>query len=149
MNAGRIEVRNSLFASVFPALLMCGSCAAQNQAVDARLAEMVEEVVAKTGLSVNVSRVEMTSVNIDRINGRDVCASEAAGDVKRLQAAFIEHPNIHESFSIYMISITKPDGRRTQTDFSVLREKGVFASDCISLYASVHGIDSGQGTTLK
>jgi hypothetical protein len=119
-------------------LAMAQPSAAQSKPVNTRLAEMVEQVVSRSGVSINVSQMDATSVNINRVNGKDVCSPEAEKDVRVLQAAFIEHPNIYQSYSIYLISITKPDGVRTQSDFASLRAKGVFSSDCINLYASIH-----------
>ncbi len=115
---------------------------AEDRPVNSRLADMVEQVVAKTKFSVNIRDMDDYSININKINGRSVCAPEAAEDVKVLQAAFNEHPNIYRNYSIYLISITGRDGIRKVSNFATIKEKikekGVLKGDCISLYVSVH-----------
>lgn len=98
---------------------------------------MVEEVVAQTGISVNISESTRTSVNINRANGRSVCAAEARADVERLQRAFDAHRSIYRNIGPVLITITDRTGKKTPGDRSKLEKEGILGR-CPNIYVSVH-----------
>ncbi len=110
---------------------------AQNRSVRAELATMIEEVVAETGISINVSELRPTSANISQVNGRHVCSAEARADVERLQRAFDAHPNIHGIIGPTLITFTDRTGKKTFGDRQSLKNEGIL-KDCVDMYVSVH-----------
>ena len=110
---------------------------AQNRTVRAELTTMVEEVVAETGISVNVIELKPTSANINEVNGRHVCSPDARADVERLQRAFDAHPNIHRNIGPALITIADRTGKKTSGDIQSLEKKGTL-KDCTKVYVSVH-----------
>ena len=98
---------------------------------------MVEEVVAETGISINISESTPTSVNINQVNGRDVCSTEARADVERLQRAFDAHPNIHRNIGPALITITDRAGRKVSGDRRKLEKEGI-PKGCSNIYVSVY-----------
>ncbi len=101
------------------------------------LASMVEQVVVQTGLSINVSESTPTSVNINQVNGRSVCAAEARSDVEKLQLAFESHPDIHRNIGPVLIRITDRSGNKTPGEPSELERAGV-VKGCPNVCVSVH-----------
>jgi hypothetical protein len=69
----------------------------------ADLAKMLEEVVAKTHVTINISGSTELSVNINEVNGRNVCAPEARPDVERLQRGFDAHKSIYRNIGPALI----------------------------------------------
>ena len=110
---------------------------AQYRPVYAELATMVEEVVAETGISINISESTPTSVNINQVNGRDVCSAEARADVERLQHVFDVHSNIHMNIGPALITITDRTGKKFSGDRRKLEKEGIFKG-CSNIYVSVH-----------
>ena len=120
------------FALVSPQLL-----GADSQPVREDLASMVEEVVVQTGLSINVIESTRTSISINQVNGRSVCAPEARSDVEKLQLAFEAHPAIHRNIGPVLISITDRSGKKNPGDRSELERAGILKG-CPNVYVSVH-----------
>ncbi len=110
---------------------------AQDQKVKTELADMMEAVVKETGLNINISETNYLSVNINKVNGRNVCSPEAKDDVVRLQEAFNKHPNIYKNIGPYLVSFTYKDGTRKFGDIVELRKQGKLP-DCTNIMVSVH-----------
>jgi len=104
--------------------------------VNEELADMVEEVSAATGISLTIGMQTPTSVNIRKVNGRNVCAPESLSDVERLQLAFERHPNIYRNIGPALVVITGVDSRKKRVSLDELRARGVIAG-CPSIYVSV------------
>ena len=109
--------------------------AGESPLVDARLAEIVEGAVKATGFSINISESTEYSVNINTINGRNVCDKEAAGDVKRFQDAVGEQPNVRNNYGPAYYSVTR-DGTRKVLSPEQLIKQGVLKG-CTNIYVSV------------
>jgi hypothetical protein len=119
------------------ALLMTSvASAADSPAVDTRLATVVEGAVKATGLSINISQATMYSVNINKINGKNVCDPTAASEVKRLQDALNDQPNIKENYGPAYYSLTSPDGTRKVLSPEQLKTQGTLKG-CTNIYVSV------------
>ena len=114
-----------------------GPVYAQDQKVKTELADMIETVVKETGLNINISETNYLSVNIDKVNGHNVCSSEAKDDVERLQEAFNRHPNIYKNIGPYLVSFTYKDGTRKLGDLTELRKQGRLPP-CTNILVSVH-----------
>lgn len=113
---------------------------AQDKYVSKTLANMVEEVLASSGVgTVNIppDYMEKYSFQISQINGRNVCSPEAEADVRRLQQAFDGHPSIYRNFSGYYVSVTNPDGTRKSIDYASVELEGVAKPKCVNLYVEV------------
>ena len=119
------------------ALLLGGYVYGQDQKVKSELADMIEAVVKETGLSINISETNFTSVNINKINGRNVCSKEAKDDVVALQQAFNKHPNIYKNIGPYLVSFSYKDGTRKIGDIAELRKQGKLPG-CTNIMVSVH-----------
>ena len=119
------------------ALLLGGYVYGQDQKVKLELADMIETVVKETGLSINISETNFTSVNINKINGRNVCSKEAKDDVVALQQAFNKHPNIYKNIGPYLVSFSYKDGTRKIGDIAELRKQGKLPG-CTNIMVSVH-----------
>jgi hypothetical protein len=124
-----------LFATA--AFGLSGPCYAQDQKVKTELADMIEAVVKETGININISETTYFSVNINKVNGRNVCSSEAKDDVLKLQEAFNRHPNIYKNIGPYLVSFTYKDGTRKVGDVAELRRQGKLP-DCTNIIVSVH-----------
>lgn len=123
----------------FSAALLLASFAVQGAAsptVDTRLAKIVEGAVAATGLNINVSHSTHYSLNINKINGKDVCAPAAKSEVKQLQDALNGQPGIKENYGPVYYSLTSPDGTRKMLSPEQLKKQGIFKG-CTDIYVSV------------
>ena len=109
MNARLLHVTGVVFLLSFAASPTSG----QGIPVKDDLAAMVEEVVAATGLSINISEQTRTSVSINEVNGRSVCAAKALADVKKLQSAFNGHRHIYRNIGPALVSTTDRDGTKS------------------------------------
>ena len=85
---------------------------------------MVEEVVTRTGISINVAESTPTSVNISHVNGGSVCSPESRGDVEKLQLAFNAHRSIYRNIGPVLISTTDRGGKKTLGDRKRLEKEG-------------------------
>lgn len=125
----------ALFSAV--ALVVGNPSFAQDQKVKTELAEMIEAVVKETGLNINISETNYASVNINKVNGRNVCSSEAKDDVVRLQEAFNRQVNIYKNIGPYLVTFTYKDGTRKVGDIAELRKQGKLPA-CTNIMVSVH-----------
>lgn len=124
--------------ALFSAAALIGSPTyAQDQKVNNELADMIETVVKQTGLNINISETNYFSVNINKVNGRNVCSLEAKAEVVRLQEAFNRHPNIYKNIGPYLVSFTYKDGTRKIGDIAELRKQGKLPA-CTNIMVSVH-----------
>ena len=98
---------------------------------------MIEAVAKETNFRINISEMNFTSVNINKINGRNVCSKEAKNDVTILQQAFNNHPNIYKNIGPYLVSFSYKDGSRKFGDIALLRSQGVIPG-CTNIFVSVH-----------
>ena len=98
---------------------------------------MIEEVAKETGFSINISETNYISVNINKVNGRNVCSNEAKDDVVKLQQAFNRHPNIYRNIGPYLVSFTYKDGSKKVGDIAELRKQGKLPG-CTNIMVSVH-----------
>ena len=123
------------------AVLFVYGCAAKNtdirRPVRNELADMVEQVVPETRISINISAMTDTSVNISSVNGKNVCSQEAKEDVIKLQKAFDKHPSIYRNIGPYIVSFTDRAGKKVYGDLPKLRTDGV-APECTDVYVSIH-----------
>lgn len=119
-----------------------------NQPVKDELADMVEQVVVSTGLSINISQQSRTSVNINKVNGLDVCSNEASNDVLTLQQAFDQHPNIYKNIGPRLVSIASEDGKKTIGSLDALKAQGA-VDGCPNIYISVHGSEERDKLKAK
>jgi hypothetical protein len=122
---------------VLVTLLTLAADSPSDKPVRADLAKMVEEVVAKTHVTINISGSTELSVNINEVNGRNVCAPEARSDVERLQRAFDAHKSIYRNIGPALISITDASGKKTYGDRQKLEAQGVLKG-CTNILVSVH-----------
>jgi len=116
---------------------LSGPSYAEDQKVKNELADLIEAVVKDTGLNINISETNYLSVNINMVNGRNVCSPEAKKDVVRLQEAFNKHPNIYKNIGPYLVSFTYKDGTRKVGDIVELRKQGKLPG-CTNIMVSVH-----------
>ena len=100
------------------------------------LARMVEEVVAEVGYDINIPEMTRTSININKIDGLDVCAPEAREKVISLQTAFSKHKDIYRNYSIYAVYVRDEDGgvHYLPGDSPKVKE---LIGDCNYVYTSV------------
>lgn len=107
------------------ACVLLGPLAASAQAVRAELASLLEAVAEETGLSMNISGATTTSIEIDRVGGRPVCAPEARADVEKLQRAFDAHPQTWRNIGPALVVVTDADGEKVYGDLGELQRAGV------------------------
>jgi len=79
-----------------------------------------------------------SSVHISAINGVSTCLKSSEAQVVALQKRFIETPGVHETYSLWLLSVKKADGTKLAPSPTRLAELGIF-SRCIGLFVSVHG----------
>ena len=134
------NMKRKVILSILVALFIYG-CATKNtnvrQPVRNELADMVEQVVAETRISINISAMTDTSVNINEVNGKNVCSQEAKEDVIKLQKAFDSHPNIYLNIGPYIVSSTDHEGKKVYGDLQKLRADGI-VPECTNVYVSIH-----------
>ena len=104
--------------------------------VDLALADMIEEVMRKTKFTINISDMAKKVVNIDKIDGLNVCNPKAKKKVLELQKAFNEHPNIYRNYSFYGVWIKKTDGTFNYIPTDSAEYKKLVKS-CHHIYISV------------
>jgi hypothetical protein len=100
------------------------------------LADMVEQVVSGTGISINIASQTRTSVTIDKVNGVTVCAQEARGNVEKLQLAFEAHPSIYRNVGPALASVTESDGTKRRPGVADVQPHGPVGS-CQGIYVSI------------
>jgi hypothetical protein len=122
--------------------------AAEPPAVDSRLANAIEKAVVTTGIGININESTQDSVNIDKVNGRDVCDPAAADDVKRLQVAIDAQPHIRNNFGPAFYSVTDLDGSHRTLSPSQLAAQGI-TKKCTGIYVSVAPADMPPNTSLE
>jgi hypothetical protein len=128
--------RALLLAAFLAAAAHASPARGENIPVNDALADMVEEVGAATGMSLNIVKQTPTSLNINKVNGRNVCSADAGADVETLQRAFDRHPNIHRNIGPALVTLTKRDGTKIHGNLDLLRRKGILAG-CTNIYVSV------------
>lgn len=104
--------------------------------VDFALANMIEEVVRKTKFSINISDMTRKTINIDKIDGLDVCDPKAKEKVLSLQKAFNEHPNIYRNYSFYGVWVKKPNGQFNYVSGDSAEYKKLI-NNCRNVYIAV------------
>lgn len=126
---------NKLMASllVFTSAL---AVAGESPVVDSRLAGIVEGAVKATGFNIHISGSTDNSVNINTINGRNVCDKVAIEDVRRFQDAIGQQPNVKNNFGPAYYSATMPDGTRQVLSPEQLIKQGTLKG-CTNIYVSV------------
>jgi hypothetical protein len=111
--------------------------AAEPPVVDTRLAHVVEDAAKASGVkSINISETITYTLNINMVNGRDVCDVAAAEDVRRLQDALNAQPNIKDNFGPAYFSVTQANGDRKVLTPAVLKKQGI-SKKCSNIYVSV------------
>lgn len=111
---------------------------AQGIPVKSTLAELVEDAARQTGLSINVPPAHMTetTININTIEGINVCDPKARKNVIALQKAFSEHKNLRQTISVYGIYVRSRDGQIKYLPGDSPKVKD-FIGECKYLYVSV------------
>jgi hypothetical protein len=122
--------------------------AGEPPAIDSRLANAIEKAVITTGIGININESTQDSVNINTVNGRDVCDPAAADDVKRLQEAINAQPHIRNNFGPAFYSVTESDGSRKTLLPSQLAAQGI-AKKCAGIFVSVAPVDILPNTSLE
>ena len=123
----------------FSATLLLASFAVQSASspvVDTRLAKIVEGAVSATGLGINISHSTRYSLNINKINGQDVCAPASKSEVRQLQNALNNQPGIKENYGPAYYSLTSTDGTHKILSPEQLKEQGILNA-CTNIYVSV------------
>ena len=111
---------------------------AQDVAVKTSLADLIEYGVKESGVKINVipDLMTPTSLNINKVNGLDVCDTEAKKHVISLQSALLKHKNAHSILSVYGAYL-----RTNESDFKYLPEGSPelvkLLGKCRNLYVSV------------
>lgn len=118
------------------AIFFTGVSVAKDIPVKDELATMLEDIIVEVGFSVNISGMTETTVNINKINGVDVCDKEIKFEVLELQDAFNQHPNIRKTISTYSAYFKKEDGSVVRTDRSSSKFVEL-VGDCKLLYVAV------------
>ncbi len=78
--------------------------------VKVAMAEMVERVMVSTRLWINLRGTQGNAVNIDKINGKSVCAPENKSNVEYLQLTFNDQENIRENYGPFLNTFTNDKG---------------------------------------
>jgi len=104
--------------------------------VDFRLADMVEEVLKKTNLKINISAMTEKTLEINKVNGVDVCNIRSKERVLKLQKFFVAQRNIYKNESIYSSWVKKENGNFTYVSEKNMRRKGL-KNACKTVYISV------------
>ena len=110
--------------------------AGESPLVDTRLADAVENAAKATGFSINISESTADSLNINTINGRNVCDKAAIDDVKRFQDELGKQPGIRNNFGPAYYSTTRDDGTRKVSSPEQLIKQGVIKG-CTNIYVRV------------
>ena len=128
-----------LMQRIATSILILGSAlavAGESPVVDTRLAHIVEAAAIATGLNINISQSTNSSVNINTLNGRNVCDKAALEDVRKFQDAVAQQPNVKNNFGPAYYSVTAPDGTRKTLSFDQLVKQGTLKG-CTDIYVSV------------
>ena len=111
---------------------------AQDIPVKKSLAGLLESAVTKSGIKINIvpDLMTPTSVNINMVNGIDVCNPNAKDMIIKLQNALLEHPDSYQIISIYGAYL-----RTSESNFKVLPEGSdellKLLGECKNLYVRV------------
>jgi predicted RND superfamily exporter protein len=117
-------------------------------AIDSRLAKAIEQAVVATGIDININESTQDSININTVNGRNVCDPEAAEDVNRLQTAINAQPYIRNNFGPAFYSVGEADGSRKTLTPEQLAAQGI-TTKCKGIYVSVTAADTPPNTSLE
>jgi hypothetical protein len=112
------------------------AAASGSHIVNKRLAIVVAAAVRETGLRINISSSDLTSVNINKINGVNVCADDAAGWVMQFQDALNRQPNIRDNFGPAYFTTTEKSGARKVLSLEDMKTRG-FLKACTNIHVSV------------
>ena len=135
LNSGVSRLMKKIVAS----LLILGSSfamAGESPAVDTRLAKAIEAAALATGFDINISQSTKSSVNINTVNGRNVCDTTAIEDVRKFQDAIAQQPYVKDNFGPAYYSVTAQDGTRKMLSSEELIKRGTLKG-CTAIYVSV------------
>ena len=124
---------------IVASLLILGSSfaiAGESPVLDTRLARAVEAAALATGLDINISQSTTNSVNINTLNGRNVCDKAAIDDVRHFQDAIAQQPGVKNNFGPAYYSVTTSDGTRKTLSYERLAKQGTLKG-CTDIYVSV------------
>ena len=110
--------------------------AGESPVVDTRLARIIEAAALEAGLDTNISQSTVNSVNINTLNGRNVCDQAAIEDVRKFQDAIAQQPNVKNNFGPAYYSVTAADGTRKTLSPDQLIKQGTL-NGCADIYVSV------------
>jgi hypothetical protein len=122
--------------------------AGEPPAVDTRLAKAIEQAAISTGISININESTQDSININEVNGRNVCDPAAAEDVRRLQNAINAQPDIRNNFGPAFYSVGESGGSRRTLSPEQLAEQGI-TTKCEGIYVSIAPADTPPNTSLE
>ena len=106
--------------------------------VDRRLGALIEAAVANSHLAtINIVSSDVTSLEIDKINGISVCSGDAKALVLALQDALEVEADLYQTYSIFRITVRMKNGDLVHSTYESMKERGILTSDCINLYVSV------------
>ena len=120
------------FIIIFPILSF-----ANDMPVKTELAVLLEESIKESGLSINVVNITEKSININRIEGIDVCAPAAKNNVQALQKIFTKHKDFRMTISIYGVYVKTKSGKMKFLDGKNPKIKSKLGK-CKYLYVSVY-----------
>ena len=135
LNSGvsRLMNRLAIFLVFFaPAWAAAG----ESPVVDTRLAHIIESAAITAGFDINVSQSTHESVNINTVNGKDVCDPAAIDNVRKFQDAVAQQPHVKNNFGPAYYSTTAPDGMSKILSLEQLIKQGTLEG-CTSIYISV------------
>ena len=120
-------------------LLILGSSfamAGESPVVDTRLAKAIEAAALETGFDININQSTKSSVNINTVNGRNVCDKAAIEEVRTFQDAIAQQPGVKNNFGPAYYSVTTADGTRKTLSYEQLIKQGSLKG-CTGIYVSV------------
>ena len=75
-------------------------------------------------------------MNINTLNGRNVCDEAAIEDVRNFQDAIAQQPGVKNNFGPAYYSVTTPDGTHKTLSYEQLVKNGTLKG-CTDIYVSV------------
>jgi hypothetical protein len=108
----------------------------ESPVVDTRLARAIEAAALQTGIDINIRQSDGNSVNINRLNGRNVCDKAAIEDVRKFQDAVAQQASVKNDFGPAYYSTLAPDGTRKVLTPEQLTKLGLLEG-CTDIYVSV------------
>lgn len=110
---------------------------ADNVPIKESLAKLIENAVLETNLSINVVSQTESSVNINKINGVNVCMPEIKSQVLMLQKALFSNVNARRVYSMYEIDIRlSPKGKILHLNNSSSEFRKIIKG-CINVYVAI------------